>query len=113
MKNIMKRAWEIARKGQEQFGGKVSEYLSEALKVAWNEWKTFLSNLKELEKLNHKMKQVKPESKVHDYAMILERTKTETYDRSRVAMKNIATMLKNAKSHMRAIEFKVNRGVAV
>ena len=33
----MKRAWEIARKGQEKFGGKVSEYLSEALKMAWAE----------------------------------------------------------------------------
>ena len=35
MKNVMKKAWEIARKGQKQFGGKVSEYLSEALKMAW------------------------------------------------------------------------------
>ena len=35
MKNIMKNAWEIARKGQQQFGGKVSEYLSEAMKIAW------------------------------------------------------------------------------
>lgn len=39
MKNIMVRAWEIARKGQKQFGGKVSEYLSEALKMAWVEAK--------------------------------------------------------------------------
>src|SRR5690625_407842 len=39
MKNVMKRAWEIARKGQEKFGGKVSEYLSEALKMAWAEVK--------------------------------------------------------------------------
>lgn len=37
MKNIMKNAWEIARKGQKQFGGKVSEYLSEAMKIAWKE----------------------------------------------------------------------------
>ena len=37
MRNIMKRAWEIARKGQEKFGGKVSEYLSESLKIAWAE----------------------------------------------------------------------------
>jgi len=35
----MVRAWEIARKGQKQFGGKVSEYLSEALKMAWVEAK--------------------------------------------------------------------------
>lgn len=33
----MKRAWEIAREGQRKFGGKVSEYLSEALKMAWEE----------------------------------------------------------------------------
>ena len=37
MKNIMKRAWEIARQGQEKFGGKVSEYIAEALKMAWAE----------------------------------------------------------------------------
>lgn len=35
----MVRAWEIARQGQEQFGGKVSEYLSESLKMAWEESK--------------------------------------------------------------------------
>jgi len=34
-KQVMVRAWEIARKGQEQFGGNVSEYLSEAMKMAW------------------------------------------------------------------------------
>lgn len=31
----MVKAWEIAKKGQKNFGGKVSEYLSEALKMAW------------------------------------------------------------------------------
>lgn len=36
MQNVMKKAWEIARKGQEKFGGKVSEYLSEALRMAWS-----------------------------------------------------------------------------
>jgi len=39
MKQVMVRAWEIARQGQEQFGGKVSEYLSQALKMAWAESK--------------------------------------------------------------------------
>ncbi|PFJ09068.1 hypothetical protein COD67_15195 [Bacillus cereus] len=34
--NVMKKAWEIARKGQRQFGGKVKEYFSQALKMAWN-----------------------------------------------------------------------------
>jgi len=36
-KQIMKRAWEIAKQGQNKFGGKVSEYLSAALKMAWEE----------------------------------------------------------------------------
>lgn len=39
MKNVMVRAWEIAKDGQNKFGGKVSEYLSVALKMAWAEVK--------------------------------------------------------------------------
>jgi len=35
MRNVMIRAWEIAKEGQKKFGGKVSEYLSEAMKMAW------------------------------------------------------------------------------
>lgn len=35
MKKVMIKAWEIARNGQEKFGGKVSEYFAEALKMAW------------------------------------------------------------------------------
>lgn len=31
----MKKAWEIAKQGVAKFGGKVSEYISEALKIAW------------------------------------------------------------------------------
>ena len=38
-KQIMKRAWEIARQGQEKFGGKAIEYIAEALKIAWKEAK--------------------------------------------------------------------------
>lgn len=37
MKEIMKNAWEIARKGAAKFGGNAKEYLSESLKIAW-EW---------------------------------------------------------------------------
>lgn len=37
--NVMKRAWEIARKGQSKFGGKVSEYFAVSLKMAWAEAK--------------------------------------------------------------------------
>lgn len=35
MKNVMTIAWEVARGGQRRFGGKVSAYLKEALKIAW------------------------------------------------------------------------------
>lgn len=38
--NVMKRAWEIAKEGQKKFGGKVKEYFSQALKMAWAEVKT-------------------------------------------------------------------------
>ena len=34
---VMARAWEIAREGQSRFGGKVREYLSTSLKMAWAE----------------------------------------------------------------------------
>ena len=34
-KEVMQRAWKIARDGQRKFGGKVSEYIAEALKIAW------------------------------------------------------------------------------
>lgn len=33
--NVMTKAWEIARKGQKKFGGKVREYFAQALKMAW------------------------------------------------------------------------------
>lgn len=36
----MTKAWEIAREGQKKFGGKVSEYIAEALRMAWAETKT-------------------------------------------------------------------------
>jgi hypothetical protein len=36
---IMRRAWELARQGQSSFGGKIREYLSEAMKAAWSEFK--------------------------------------------------------------------------
>lgn len=32
---VMNKAWEIAKKGQSKFGGKVIEYIAEALKIAW------------------------------------------------------------------------------
>lgn len=36
MQNVMKKAWEIAREGQIKFGGKVKEYFSAALRMAWS-----------------------------------------------------------------------------
>ena len=38
-RKIMNRAWELAREGQKKFGGKVSEYIAIALKIAWKEAK--------------------------------------------------------------------------
>src|SRR5690625_4129281 len=34
--NVMAIAWEIAYEGQEKFGGKIREYFSQALKIAWS-----------------------------------------------------------------------------
>lgn len=53
MKEIMTRAWEIAREGQIKFGGKVSEYISEALKIAWAETRTVTITTREGSR-NHK-----------------------------------------------------------
>lgn len=36
---VMNRAWEIAKEGQFKFGGNVKEYLSIAMKMAWEEVK--------------------------------------------------------------------------
>lgn len=33
----MIRAWEIAREGASKFGGKASDYITEAMKIAWSE----------------------------------------------------------------------------
>ena len=39
MKNVMTRAWEIAKEGVAKFGGKVKEYFAQALVMAWAEIK--------------------------------------------------------------------------
>jgi predicted metal-dependent phosphoesterase TrpH len=44
MKNVMKRAWEIAKEGVKKFGGKVKEYFATALKLAWKEAKRIAAN---------------------------------------------------------------------
>lgn len=48
-KEIMSKAWEIAREGQKEFGGKVTEYFAEALKMVWAEAKNSI-NIEALEK---------------------------------------------------------------
>ena len=48
-KEIMRSAWAIAREGQKAFGGKVREYFSEALKMAWAQAKSSI-DIEALEK---------------------------------------------------------------
>lgn len=50
MQNVMKQAWAIARTGQKNFGGKVSEYFAEALRMAWR----IVKNLQNKEEKNMK-----------------------------------------------------------
>ena len=42
-KEIMVRAWELAKEGVKVFGGKVKEYFNKALAIAWEEAKTVVS----------------------------------------------------------------------
>lgn len=35
MKNVMTKAWEIAKKGAAKFGGSVKSYFAQSLKMAW------------------------------------------------------------------------------
>lgn len=44
-KQIMKRAWEIAKDGAKKFGGKVREYFAVALSIAWKEMKMMATQL--------------------------------------------------------------------
>lgn len=48
-KEIMSNAWKIAKEGQKAFGGKVSEYFAEALKMAWAQAKNSI-DIEALEK---------------------------------------------------------------
>lgn len=50
MKQIMARAWELARQGVTKFGGKVREYFAVSLSIAWKESKTVTIQLKGTEK---------------------------------------------------------------
>lgn len=55
MRNVMRKAWEIAREGQKKFGSKVKEYFAQALKMAW----IIVKKGMELAKLKGSEKQVK------------------------------------------------------
>jgi len=48
MKNVMTRAWEIAKQGQKKFGGKVKEFFAIALKMAWKEIKKMAKVIKNI-----------------------------------------------------------------
>lgn len=48
-KEIMSKAWKIAREGQKAFGGKVREYFAQALKMAWAQAKNTI-DIESLEK---------------------------------------------------------------
>ncbi|PWA05486.1 hypothetical protein DCC39_18035 [Pueribacillus theae] len=56
MRNVMKRAWEMAKEGAKKFGGKAIEYIAESLKLAWKEVKNAVN---ELPKLIGSEKQIK------------------------------------------------------
>jgi hypothetical protein len=47
MKEIMKNAWEIAKKAAQKFGGRAYEYIALALKEAWKEIKTMKKDITE------------------------------------------------------------------
>lgn len=47
MKQIMKRAWEIAKEAARKFGGRACEYIALAMKEAWKEIKTMKKDITE------------------------------------------------------------------
>jgi len=44
MKNIMTRAWQIAKRAARRFSGKAKAYFAEALRIAWAEFKDEVAN---------------------------------------------------------------------
>lgn len=57
MKQVMKRAWEIAKTGVNKFGGKVREYFAISLSIAWKEIKKMSNNVvASFEKIDGKAK---------------------------------------------------------
>ncbi|WP_348658943.1 hypothetical protein [Heyndrickxia faecalis] len=43
MKVLMNNAWKIARNGVKRFGGKATDYIAEAMKIAWKLYKELRS----------------------------------------------------------------------
>ncbi|AKG36067.1 hypothetical protein [Paenibacillus durus] len=58
MRNVMVRAWEIARRAAKRFGGKVREYIAMSLKQAWSELRASASETKIVIVLDRVMKKV-------------------------------------------------------
>ncbi|MEK4951934.1 hypothetical protein NST12_16705 [Bacillus sp. FSL W8-1127] len=79
MKNIMKRAWEIAREGVKKFGGKVKEYFVVALKLAWKEFKDTVANENGYVKLVGSEKQVKWANDIREDISKMVRTVLDYY----------------------------------
>lgn len=69
MKKVMVRAWEIAREGAKKFGGKAIDYLAEALRMAWAEFKMAVANERGSVKLVGTEKQVKWANDIRDKYM--------------------------------------------
>ncbi|MBP1971560.1 hypothetical protein J2Z83_003711 [Virgibacillus natechei] len=97
MKNIMKRAWEIAKWGQNNHGGKVSEYLSEALKMAWKEAKgqtdryqlqldNFKSALEQYKELSLKAKEHNKNTPVIDVDVLMAKATPQNIEGATKAM---------------------------
>lgn len=64
--NVMKRAWEIAKEGQEKFGGKVSEYFAESLKIAWGEKRWYEDRMNDARELLNEFRELALEAKKID-----------------------------------------------
>ena len=60
MKEVMQTAWNIARQGQKKHGGKVSEYLSESLKIAWK----IAKKLKGVKEVSNEVKLIGSEKQI-------------------------------------------------
>jgi len=85
-KQIMKRAWELAKNGVEKFGDKVREYFAIALSIAWKEVKTMTTKLIGTPKQNkwakdiiERIREVQPKMKQTCIEVANERSVKEEY----------------------------------